>query len=61
MNGKKPSGKRADAFAQLKTATKLLGEGNAELARAQAKIKRAQDLIDESADMIRKTGKDKRD
>ena len=48
MNGKKPSGKRADAFAQLKTATKLLGEGNAELGRAQAKIKRAQDLIDES-------------
>ena len=54
MDGKKPSGKRSDAFAQLKTATKLLGEGNAELARAQ-------DLIDESADMIRKTGKDKRD
>jgi|GraSoiStandDraft_4_1057263.scaffolds.fasta_scaffold934367_1 hypothetical protein len=61
MDGKKPSGKRSDAFAQLKTATKLLGEGNAELARAQGKIKRAQDLIDESADMIRKTGKDKRD
>ena len=58
MDDKKTHEKRADAFAQLKAATKLLGEGNAELARAQAKIKCAQELIDESAGMIRKTGKD---
>jgi hypothetical protein len=52
---KHSSQKRVDALAQLKTAQKMLSEGQTELVHAQAKIERAQELIDHSADEVRKT------
>lgn len=47
--------KRTDALSQLKTATKMLADGEAELKSAQEKINKARGLISQSTDVLRKT------